>query len=288
VSPRTSGLRHGVNPGRPEPAVHYDGVMQGNGEISLSMPLSALPQVGAKRAAALAGLGVTNLGKLVAYLPMRHERLEAEAEVSQLAANQNISARGQVTATRIVMRTRRPRFEAILVDPSGRLDLVWFNATYLRDKIHPGMRLRVQGKAKKFAGGLQLANPKWEVIKEENEPELREARIRPVYPASAAISSAQIEGAIRAVLPVALPLIEDHLDAAYRRKRELPELAGAYRMIHAPESEEDAAAGRRRLAYDELLMMQLGVHLKRAHLRQTLKAPALRWSEAIDRHIRER
>lgn len=269
-------------------ADHYDEAMQGNGEISLSMPLAALPQVGAKRAAALAGLGVTNLGKLVAYLPMRHERLEAEAEVSQLAANQNISARGQVTATRVVMRTRRPRFEAILVDPSGRLDLVWFNATYLREKIHPGMRLRVQGRAKKFAGGLQLANPKWEVIKEENEPALREARIRPVYPASAAISSAQIEGAIRAVLPVALPLIEDHLDAAYRRKRELPELASAYRMIHAPESEEDAAAGRRRLAYDELLMMQLGVHLKRAHLRQTLKAPALRWSEAIDRHIRER
>ncbi len=268
--------------------VHYHGVMPSSSDISLSMALQGLPQIGAKRAAALAALGVTNLGKLIAYLPMRHERLEAEAEVSDLSHNQNVSARGQVTATRVVLRSRRPRFEAVLVDPSGRLDLVWFNATYLREKIHPGMRLRVQGKAKKHAGGLQIVNPKFEVMREEAEPGLREARIRPVYPASAAISSAQIEGAVKATLPLALPLIEDHLEAAYRRKRELPELATAYRLIHAPESEEEAAAGRRRLAYDELLLMQLGVHLKRAHLRETLKAPALRWSEAIDRHIRER
>jgi ATP-dependent DNA helicase RecG len=262
--------------------------MQGPGDISLTMGLEALPQVGTKRALALAALGVTNLGKLIAYMPMRHERLEAEAEVSELGHNQNVSTRGQVTATRVVLKSRRPRFEAVLVDPSGRLDLVWFNATYLRERIHPGMRIRVQGKARKHAGGLQLANPKWELIRDEAEPSLREERIRPVYPASAAISSAQIEASIKGVLPMGLPLIEDHLDAAFRRKRELPELASAYRLIHQPETEDDAAAGRRRLAYDELLLMQLGVHIKRAHLRETLKAPALRWSEAMDRHIRDR
>src|SRR6516162_6338424 len=104
-------------------------------DISLATPVEQLPGVTRKRALALATLGLTNLGKLLAYLPMRHERLEAEAEVSQLSHDQNISTRGQITATRVVMKSRRPRFEAVLIDPSGRLDLVWFNATYLREKI---------------------------------------------------------------------------------------------------------------------------------------------------------
>lgn len=59
-------------------------------------------------------------------------------------------------------------------------------------------------------------------------------------------------------------------------------------MQHAPASEEEVRASRRRLAYDELLLLQLGVHMKRAHLRRGLKSPALRWTGAIDSHIRER
>src|SRR6185369_17044881 len=60
------------------------------------------------------------------------------------------------------------------------------------------------------------------------------------------------------------------------------------RMFHAPETEAEVASARRRLAYDELLLLQLGVAMKRAHLRQTLKAPVLRWSDAIDQRIRDR
>src|SRR5690606_29117376 len=93
---------------------------------------------------------------------------------------------------------------------------------------------------------------------------------------------------VREVLPVALPLIEDHLPESFRREREMPSLCEAYRMIHAPATEAEAAAALRRLAYDGLLLLQLGVHMKRAQLRRAMRAPALRWSEAIDRHIRER
>ena len=58
-------------------------------DISLGMPIDAVPGVTSKRAGALLELGVTNLGKLIAYLPMRHERLEAEAEVGQLGHDQS-------------------------------------------------------------------------------------------------------------------------------------------------------------------------------------------------------
>jgi ATP-dependent DNA helicase RecG len=263
-------------------------VTPGPSTISLT---SSLADAGVRTstAAALENLGVKNVGQLVAYLPMRHEKLEAESTVAQIVVGSNVSVRGEITACRIVRTGRRPRFEAVLHDGTARLDLVWFNGLYLRNQLHPGLRVRVQGVAKAFGPGVQVANPQWEILKaEREEPEARAARLRPVYPASEAVDSKEIERAVRAVLPGALALIEDHLPEGYRAPRALPPLREAYRMMHAPESNDEVLAAQRRLAYDELLMLQLGVHLKRAHLRRTLKAPALRWSAAVDQHIRER
>ena len=262
--------------------------MNGPPQIDLRTQLRDVTGIGPRQAAALAGLGLTNVGKLVAHLPMRHEKLEAEGRISDLAAARIGSVRGEVTDTRVIQWGRRPRFEAVLMDESGRLDLVWFNGVFLKDKIHPGARLRVQGQARRIRGGLQMANPQYELIGDGEEPEERTARLRPVYPASEQINSKQIERAVGLVLDAVLPQIEDHLSEAYRAKRAMPSLADAYRLMHRPEDEDDVKAGRRRLAYDELLLLQLGVHLKRAHLRRRCVAPALRNTEAIDRHIRDR
>ncbi len=261
--------------------------MPATGAISLTTPLRACAEIPAPVAEDLATLGLTNTGRLLAHLPMRHEKHEAEAPISELAPEQIVSARGVIGATRPVLRGRSPRFQAILTDGTGRLDLVWFNAMYMRDKIHPGMRMRVQGKARRYKSGLQIANPSFTILRGD-EPEPTGERLRSVYPASERVSTREIERAIATLLPSLLPLIEDHLPEAYRRERELPTLADAYRMFHAPESMEDVSAAHRRLAYDELLLLQLGVHMKRMHLRGTMKAPAMKWSEPIDRHIRER
>ena len=240
-------------------------------------------------AADLSTLGLTNVGRLIAHLPMRHERQEAEGAIASLQIGHIVSARGQITACRIAGRGRKSRFEAVLMDDTGRLDLVWFNQGFMQKKVHPGMRVRVQGTLRKFGSGVQIANPKLEVLKEEgHEPEERDERLRPVYPASEQVPSARIEWALTRVLPVGLALLEDHLTEAYRRERALPTLGEAYRMLHAPTTAEEIASGRRRLAYDELLMLQLGVQMRRAYLRTHLRSPALAVSRRIDERIRKR
>jgi ATP-dependent DNA helicase RecG len=164
---------------------------------------------------------------------------------------------------------------------------MWFNMLYLREKIKPGVKLWVQGKAMKRGSGVHLVNPRQQVLDpERDEPAPREARVRPVYPASELVRSWQIEKVIAHVLPAALPLVEDHLTPEYRAERGLPSLREAYRMMHAPGGADELGAGRRRLAYDELLLLQLGVHMKRVHLRESLRAPALRWSAELDGHLR--
>jgi ATP-dependent DNA helicase RecG len=258
--------------------------------LSLTTPLADLPGVGPRRAEFLAELGVRNLGQLIAYLPTRHEREEAESAISELSAGAVGCARGEISATRVVKRgVTRARFEAVMIDETGRLDLVWFNALYMADRIHPGLRVRVQGKADRRGPGLRMTNPRLEVLDPRREEAAsKDSRVRPVYSASERISSRQIEGIISRVLALALTLIQDHLSPEYRAQRELPELFAAYRAMHAPASESEALAARRRLAYDELLLLQLGVQIKRAQRRERARATALKWTQTIDNKIRKR
>lgn len=258
-------------------------------EITLTTSVERLAGIGHARAKALRAMGLTNVGRLIAHLPIRHEKHEAEASIKDLPLGRIASARGDITATRVVRMGRRPRLEAVLIDPTGRLDIVWFNGVFLADKIRPGMRLIVQGEAKQRGPIIQMVNPSFQILEPTgDEPGLRERRIRPVYPASEAISSRDIERIIGGVLASALPKIEDHLGEGYRKARALPSLAEAYRMMHDPRGEGEFEVARRRLAYDELLLLQLAVHLERVRLRERCEAPALKFNEAVDSHIRAR
>lgn len=260
-----------------------------DGIITLASGVKDVPGIGPRRAAALLELGIKTVGQLVQHLPMRHERLEAESRIEDVIPGSNSSARGTVTATRVVRKGKVGRFEAVLVDETGRLDLVWFNAAYLHDKIKPGMRMLVQGKPATYGPLLRMTNPSHEILPElGDEPGPRQEKLRPVYPASAEINSAQIAAALEAALPKVMNQLLDHLPENFRKERELPTLAEAYRSVHQPRSEAEIKAGFRRLAYDELLMLQMALALKRAWTRTHTKSPALKWSERIDTHIRER
>jgi ATP-dependent DNA helicase RecG len=256
--------------------------------ITLTTPLTKVKGIGAKTAQDLKTLGLTNVGRLIAHLPLRHEFQAAETSINQLVAGQVVTARGEITATRQSATGKRPRFEAVLVDETGRVDLTWFNMPFIKERVKPGMRFRVRGKLARYGPALQIVNPHLEALDAEKELAVRDERLRPVYPANEFVSSLRIERAMQAVLDQALSLLEDHLSEEYRRGREMPSLAEAYRMQHRPVTEEEVKASRRRLAYDEFLLLQLGVHMKRAHLRRTLRAPVLRHTPQIDAHIRAR
>ncbi|MBY0262512.1 MAG: DEAD/DEAH box helicase, partial [Phycisphaerales bacterium] len=258
----------------------------------LLTPLTAVKGVRVAYADALARLGIVTIADLVRHVPMRYEKLEAESRIIDLRPGTMVTARGEITATRVVRTGKRPRLECVLMDHTGRLDLVFFNQMWMKDKLYPGVKVRVLGKSKSFGYGLQVANPNVEVIKDEaeSEPEELGVRVRPVYSASEQISSQQIHSVVRLVMPAVLDgtQIPEHLDDEFRKARSLPSLSDAYRMAHMPETVEQGGEARRRLAYDELLLLQLGVFLRRSQQRLSVRAPVLKWSEAIDAKIRAR
>ncbi len=258
--------------------------------VTLTTSIYELPGVREQQAQRLEILGVRNVGQLLTHLPHRHEWVRAQAGIADLEPGVICSAVGEITATKISGFGRKARFQAVLHDGDARLDLVFFNQSFLQKKIHVGMRMRVQGKPTKFGPGLQIANPQFTIIPFEDEQpaDVDDDQYRPVYPATEGLTSEQIWGIVKPVLEPALALLEDHLSEDFRAERALPRLGEAYRMMHLPEHEDEVKSARRRLAYDELLMLQLGVHMKRAHLRRTLTAPALERTPEIDERIRSR
>ncbi len=255
--------------------------------LTLTDPIESVPGVGPEFGAALRALGVPSVAHLVHYLPFRHELEEAESNIASLTQGRKSAARGMITATRVGGFGRKRRFEAVLMDDTGRLDLLWFHRPGLHHSIHPGVRLLVTGEPRTRGPYMQMVNPWFRVLEDDAEPPRRAARLRPIYPASERISSLKIERAIAATLGAALPLIDDHLSDDFRRSRDFPSLAESYRMMHQPRDEEEIARARRRLAYDELLFLQLAI-LRDRFSRDTRPAPALAVNAEIDARIRAR
>lgn len=256
--------------------------------------VTRLPGVGTARAQALARLGITTLADLLRHRPIRYEKLNAEGLISDLPVTGDAiaTARGVITAARWVPGQgygKKGRFQATLQDDSGTLALAWFNAGYLRDTLHPGQPLRVQGKVKRFDGYPQMVNPKWEKLPEDDgdTPEQGD-KLRPVYPATEGLPSHAIEKLILAALDTVLPQVHDPLPASLTKAHNLLPLPDAFEKLHRPKEPDEHKEARRRLAYNELLLLQLGIAMKRAYVARKQQAPALKPSDAIDHRIRER
>ncbi len=196
--------------------------------------------------------------------------------------------RGEVTAVNYITGGHgRPRFEATLSEGTHRLSLVFFHGAYLRRLIHPGLMLRVRGRVQFFKGIAQMVNPKWEGVDESTQP-VEDSKFRAIYPASLKISSETIERIVSANLDQAVSAIEEWFPRPLLSKRKLMSRADAYRAIHKPTDRSQAIAARRRLVYDELMLMQLGLITSRRMASTKISAPVMRIDKTLDRHIRAR
>lgn len=266
-------------------------------QITLTTDVADLFGVGPRRAAAFRKIGIRCVADLLLHIPARYEQQHGEqtiAEASKLVgqahgSTANLTVEGEVATIKPSGVGKRSRYEATLMDSSGTMLLTWFNAPWMKGKLHPGMRIRATGKARRWGDYLQLTNAQWRDLADESkDPGKSQRPLIPIYPAGDKLSSADIAKVIDAMLDDALAKLDDHLHADFRKAKELPTLAEAYRMVHRPEFEDEIAIGRRRLAFDELFLLQLAVMIKRRHRRVDLKSIALKHDKAVKARIAAR
>ena len=289
--------------------------------ITAKTTLGEIPGMTARLVERLNAFELRTAGDVVRHFPMRHERKLAERSIletqNEVADEQAvIRIRGTVATVR-VRRGRATMVEATLEDDSSSARLVWFNASWMRDKIHPGDTGVAEGRAKVRNGFLELGNPRWipdrvagetmaqraelpsvpsapqnlsSDIARVNPPllDVTHDQLRAIYPASEQLLSSEIESVVAKVLESVCASIEDPLPIEFRQERGLIALADAYRLYHQARDEDDVAAARKRLAFDELFLLQLGVMMRRAQLRSRTRALPLKLEPKINEHIRSR
>lgn len=270
-------------------ATCYNGLMDlaGTHNTDLTTPIQFAKGVGPSKAKTFAGLGVHTMGDLLEYFPRSYSFLPEPIKIKDLHPNETACIVGIVEQTE-VLEYRKPRmFKLMIADETGILPITFFNATYLKDQIEPGNIIAFSGKATIYKHKLQMNSPKFAILSEEQSAD-PSALGGPTYPASAKLSSRQIRRVIHPLIDELIEYVTEFYDEPFRKKTELIERTDAYRWIHDPGDEEQLALARRRLKYDELFLMQLGLAIKRHQLRHSCPATAMRTSDQIDSRIRKR
>ena len=256
--------------------------------LRLDTPVQYVKGVGPTRAAQLAALGIETVEDLLLYFPRRFDLRRQCQPIATLPRHaEAATVAGEVLEAQYHSFGRTPFFECSLRDDTGCVAVKWFHGGYLQQKIRPGTFLAVSGAVSEFRGSCQFVNPRFQVIWDPAGARLDEDQLLPVYPAGAKLTSPTIGKIIHQVLPQAGSLIAELLPRTYLTKRALMGRVEAVAAMHRPEDKQQWAAARRRLAYEECLLMELGVALLR--MRQVSRpAHPLPLTPEIDRRIRAR
>ena len=253
----------------------------------LDRSIESVEGVGPARAKVFKMLGVSTLGDLLEYFPRDYQFESAELPISALRPEQIHMCRGEVVAVNYSPVRPRPRFEATIFDGKDKLALVWFNAAWMRAKLRPGMHIRVQGRVKVFRNLPQMTNPRWDEV-DETVATVDRSTFRPIYPASLRLTSETIGSTIEENLDAMLAEVHELFDPALPARRRLMDRRDAYRLIHRPADLNQAMAARRRIIFDELMLMQLGLGISRSLRAGRLSAPVMRIDKLLDERIRKR
>jgi len=261
--------------------------------LELDTPVQYVKRVGPVRAAQLAELGINTVEDLLTYFPRRFDLRRQVQPIASLRGDEDqaVTVAGQVVSTDYMPYGKRPYFQCTLADDDGNsLEVKWFHGGYLRDQVKVGLTLAVNGKVSTHRGRMGLINPGMQIIYDPSAARLDTDQLMPVYPAGAKLSSAQIAAIVKQVLPEAGRLIRRWFPSAYLAERGLMARPDAVAAMHHPEDRDHWSAARRRLAYDECLVMQLGIALVRARQVARPAWPIVMGAKAgeVDRRIRAR
>ncbi len=225
---------------------------------ALSAPTTVLPGVGPKHAQTLARLGLHTLGDMLYNFPRRYDDYTQLKPIQRLKYGEEVTVIGTVDSinSRPIRAGRLQITEAIITDGTGFLKVTWFNQPWIGKRLLQGTQIVLSGKIDQYLGRLVMNSPEWEPLETQN---LHTNRIVPVYPLTSNITQRWLRRFMYDVVTYWSPRIAEPLPDSIRETAELMDLPTALLQAHFPSSANQLSSARYRLAFDEILMLQLGV-----------------------------
>ena len=232
--------------------------------MHLTDSINKVRGVGVKKAAAFARLGIGTVYDLLTYYPRTYEDQSRVTPIAELRVGERAAVLGVIQ--QVTERpTRRRGFTvltALLGDGTGYAQAVWFNQRFLKSKLREGQRILLSGKADyAYQGSGQLALSQitsFEILGAQDAAD-EHLGILPVYAATEGLTQKQLRQMMTYALAQTVDELEENLPQRIREEYRLIGRRAAFQRIHFPKQEEELRAARRRLAFEELYLIQCGL-----------------------------
>ena len=251
----------------------------------LHQSVQFLKGVGPKRSEILGRLGIQTIHDMLSYFPRDYKDRTRIQKISEAKIGAEITIQAKILAINNRMaRNRKYILEAFVTDETGTIAATWFNQPFLMNKFHVGDNLFLHGKVGAYKY-LQLLSPEYEVI-QDDETNIKEGGIIPVYPLTEHISQTQFRKIIKEAAHHFADSIEEILPKELLVKNQLLPLDKAIREIHFPGTFDTLKRAKTRLVYNELLILEMAMALRRSGIKEETGI-AFKVGTNVDTHIRK-
>ena len=236
--------------------------------LTVDSPIDRLRGVDAKLTAKFKRLEVATIRDLLYLFPRRHLDYSKITTISEVSYDEPCTVVGTVWEARAVKqgpKGNRTDTEAVLGDETGNIRVVWFGQRYMAQTLKPNTRIAISGKPEVFRGQLVFSSPDYEILDQGQQP-IHTGRQVPVYPLTEGLTGRNVRRIVWQVLREWLGGIDDFLPQELLSRTGLPPLREAIQQAHYPDNMAVWESARRRLAFDELLTLQLAVQGRKRHL----------------------
>jgi len=242
------------------------GARQTRAPAGLATPLQFLKGVGPERAKLLARKGLETVSDALFFVPIRHEDRTRFTPLRALHVGESVTCSGVIAGVSPPPPGRRRAPLALLLrDDSGYATATLFAGRhYLQRVLSRGQRLVLHGKVGRYRDKITIAVQDWELVESGEDEQLHAGRLVPVYSSTEGLPQRPLRRLMWHVIDEFAGDIAETLPETIRARRGLPPLAEAVRQAHFPATEAERERAMRRLAFDDFLLLQLGLAILRS------------------------
>src|SRR5256712_162937 len=233
--------------------------------VGLTTPLQYVKGVGPHRAKQLEKKGLLTVGDALFHLPLRHEDRTHFTPLRAIRPGETVTCSGVVTGISPPPpgRHRQP-LVILLRDDSGYATATVWGRPWVARAVQRGQRMIVHGRGARYRDKITLQVQEWETVDADDDAPIHAGALVPVYSSTEGLPQQALRSLIWRLVEAHAHEVEETLPDAVRARRRLVPLAEAVRGAHFPASEAEGAAAVRRLAFDDFLLLQLGLAILRS------------------------
>jgi ATP-dependent DNA helicase RecG len=245
--------------------------------LNLSDSVQKVPLIGEKYSRILATLGIITIEDLLLYFPVKHADTSEISRISDLNTMEKKTVMVTINSLKNI-RTRYGKYitEGTVSDDSGTIEVVWFNQPFIKKNLRIGSTILLNGKLNPKRNKPQLYSPQYEAVKNEETTHL--GAITPIYPVTEGVTTKWLRSRLKFLIKnhsYLLKSIKNQLPQSVAKCYDLEAQDTAIEQIHFPQDFESLKKAKRRLAFDELLAIQMKL-VKKINKRRKQKGPKVK------------